>query len=242
MIWIYIVINMDGDDMINIYNKFADCKCYEVAIVVDVLRASTTITTLLSFVDEIYITTSTERKEKGVYIGERRGKKIKGFDFGNSPTEILANKEKIKERYMAGEDIILSTTNGTRVLKNLNAEEIYIGAIINAKFVADVVKKYDNVSLVPCHRENTFAIDDFIGCGIISKYINTYMNTEFDEFIKVALELVKGDWRSLILNSSSARNLKNLGYEGDVAFAMLENSFEVVGSYNKEESKVVRVK
>ncbi|ACX72238.1 2-phosphosulfolactate phosphatase [Methanocaldococcus vulcanius M7] len=224
--------------MINIYNKFADSKCYEVAIVVDVLRASTTITTLLSFIDEVYITTSTERREKGVYIGERKGKKIKGFDFGNSPTEILANKETIKERYMAGEDVILSTTNGTRVLKNLNADEIYIGAIINAKFVADIVKEHENVSLVPCHRENTFAIDDFIGCGIIANYLTH----EFDEFVKVALELIKGDWRSLILNSSSAQNLKNLGYEGDVTFAMLENSFKVVGSYKKEESKVVRVK
>ncbi|ACV24633.1 2-phosphosulfolactate phosphatase [Methanocaldococcus fervens] len=224
--------------MITLCNKFADYKCNDVAIVVDVLRASTTITTLLSFIDEVYITTSTSKKEEAIYIGERKGKKIENFDFGNSPTEILANKDVIKERYENGEKVILTTTNGTRVLKNLEAEQIFIGAIVNAKFVAEAVKDFEDISLVPCHRENNFAIDDFIGCGVIAKYIDR----EFDEFIKAALELTKHDWMSLILNSSSAKNLKNLGYEKDVVFALLENSIDAVGIYDKEESKVVRFK
>ena len=50
--------------MITLCNKFAEYKCNNVAIVVDVLRASTTITTLLSFIDEVYITTSTAKKEE----------------------------------------------------------------------------------------------------------------------------------------------------------------------------------
>ncbi|XRO74622.1 2-phosphosulfolactate phosphatase [Methanocaldococcus sp. 28A] len=224
--------------MITLCNKFAEYKCNDVAIVVDVLRASTTIITLLSFIDEVYITTSTCREENAIYIGERKGKKIENFDFGNSPTEILANKDIIKERYENGEKVILSTTNGTRVLKNLDAEHIFIGAIVNAKYVAEAVKEFEDISLIPCHRENNFAIDDFIGCGIIAKYLNR----EFDEFIKAAVELTKHDWMSLILNSSSAENLKNLGYERDVMFALLENSIDAVGIYNKEESKVIRFK
>ncbi|XRO76917.1 2-phosphosulfolactate phosphatase [Methanocaldococcus sp. 10A] len=224
--------------MITLCNKFAEYKCNDVAIVVDVLRASTTITTLLSFIDEVYITTSTCREENAIYIGERKGKKIENFDFGNSPTEILANKDIIKERYETGEKVILTTTNGTRVLKNLDAEHIFIGAIVNAKYVAEAAKEFENISLVPCHRENNFAIDDFIGCGIIAKYLNR----EFDEFIKAAVELTKHDWMSLILNSSSAENLKNLGYERDVMFALLENSIDAVGIYNKEESKITKFK
>ncbi|MEO2117084.1 MAG: 2-phosphosulfolactate phosphatase, partial [Methanocaldococcus sp.] len=110
--------------------------------------------------------------------------------------------------------------------------------IVNAKYVAKAVEEFEDVSLIPCHRENSFAIDDFIGCGIIAKYLNG----EFDEFIKAALELTKHDWISLILNSSSAKNLKNLGYERDVTFALLENSMDAVGIYNREESKVVRFK
>ena len=222
--------------MITVCNKFADYKCGDVAIVVDVLRASTTITTLLSFIDEVYITTSTVRKENAIYIGERGGSKLKDFDFGNSPTEILANKDIIKERYENGEKVILTTTNGTRVLKSLNAEHIFIGAIVNAKFVANAVKDFENISLVPCHRENSFAIEDFIGCGIIAKYIDK----DVDELTKVALELVKHDWMSLILNSSSAQNLRYLGYEKDIFFSMLENNIDAVGIYKKEESKIVR--
>jgi len=226
------------DSMITLCNRFTEYKCGNVAIVVDVLRASTTITTLLSFIDEVYITTSTSKKENAIYIGERKGRKIEGFDFGNSPTEILANKDIIKERYENGEKVILTTTNGTRVLKSLDAEHIFIGAIVNAKYVAKAVEDFEDVSLVPCHRENNFAIDDFIGCGVIAKYLNG----EFDEFIKAALELTKHDWMSLILNSSSAENLKNLGYEKDVTFAILENSIDAVGIYKKDKSKVVRFK
>ena len=224
--------------MITVCNKFADYKCGDVAIVVDVLRASTTITTLLSFIDEVYITTSTVRKENAIYIGERKGKKIENFDFGNSPTEILANKDIIKERYENGEKVFLTTTNGTRVLKNLDAEHVFIGAIVNARYVAKAVEGFENISLVPCYRENNFAIDDFIGCGVIAKYLNG----EFDEFIKTAIELTKHDWMSLILNSASAENLKNLGYGKDVTFALLENSIDAVGVYDREESKVVRFK
>ena len=223
--------------MITLFNKFTEYRCGDVAIVVDVLRASTTITTLLSFIDEVYITTSTAKKEENaIYIGERGGAKLKDFDFGNSPTEILANKDIIKERYENGEKVILTTTNGTRVLKSLNAEHIFIGAIVNAKFVANAVKDFENISLVPCHRENSFAIEDFIGCGIIAKYIDK----DVDELTKVALELVKHDWMSLILNSSSAQNLRYLGYEKDIFFSMLENNIDAVGIYKKEESKVVR--
>jgi 2-phosphosulfolactate phosphatase len=224
--------------VITVCNKFVDYKCGDVAIVVDVLRASTTITTLLSFIDEVYITTSTVRKENAIYIGERKGKKIENFDFGNSPTEILANKDIIKERYENGEKVFLTTTNGTRVLKNLDAEHVFIGAIVNARYVAKAVEGFENISLVPCYRENNFAIDDFIGCGVIAKYLNG----EFDEFIKTAIELTKHDWMSLILNSASAENLKNLGYERDVTFALLENSIDAVGVYDREESKVVRFK
>jgi 2-phosphosulfolactate phosphatase len=224
--------------VITVCNKFADYKCGDVAIVVDVLRASTTITTLLSFIDEVYITTSTVRKENAIYIGERKGKKIENFDFGNSPTEILANKDIIKERYENGEKVFLTTTNGTRVLKNLDAEHVFIGAIVNARYVAKAVEGFENISLVPCYRENNFAIDDFIGCGVIAKYLNG----EFDEFIKTAIELTKHDWMSLILNSASAENLKNLGYGKDVTFALLENSIDAVGVYDREESKVVRFK
>jgi 2-phosphosulfolactate phosphatase len=225
--------------MITLFNKFTEYRCGDVAIVVDVLRASTTITTLLSFIDEVYITTSTaKREENAIYIGERKGIKLKDFDFGNSPSEILANKDIIKERYENGEKVILTTTNGTRVLKSLNAEHIFIGAIVNAKFAANAVKDFENVSLVPCHRENSFAIEDFIGCGIIAKYIDK----DVDELTKVALELVKHDWMSLILSSSSAQNLRNLGYEKDIFFSMLENNIDAVGIYKKEESKVVRFK
>lgn len=63
------------DSMITLCNRFTEYKCGNVAIVVDVLRASTTITTLLSFIDEVYITTSTSKKRKcHIHWREKRKK------------------------------------------------------------------------------------------------------------------------------------------------------------------------
>lgn len=108
-------------------------------IIIDVLRASTTICTLLELCDKIYITDSLEKAEKienSIKIGERNAQKIEGFDFGNSPVELIVNKNLIKEHANNGGNIVLTTTNGTRVLENISSEHILIGSITNAEEVA----------------------------------------------------------------------------------------------------------
>ncbi|ENN95802.1 2-phosphosulfolactate phosphatase [Methanocaldococcus villosus KIN24-T80] len=205
----------------HIYNGFLNQKIKDKVIVVDVLRASTTITTLLSIVDEVYITDSIERREKGIYIGERGGVKVKGFDFNNSPIEILKNRDIIEERYNNGEKIYLSTTNGTRVLRSLKAKEIFIGAIVNAKAVSEV----GDATLIPCHRMGEFAIEDIVGCAYIAKYWGNDFGLANPE---------------LVINSEAAKHLKAIGYEGDVYFSIMENTYDIVGYYIKEDGKVVR--
>ncbi|WP_457611822.1 2-phosphosulfolactate phosphatase [Methanocaldococcus sp.] len=201
----------------------------DIAVVVDILRFSSTVTTLLSFIDEIYIASNV--RERGIYIGEKFGVKIENYDYGNSPLEILKNKEIIKERYENGEKVFIKTTNGTRVLESLKCEEVYIGSILNARYVA----KLKDFTLIPCHRMDNFAIEDFIGCGVIAKYCE-----DLDESALAAKLLAEKDYREIILKSKSAENLKRLGYENDIYFCLLENLYNVVGKYEKDEKRIVR--
>lgn len=79
-----------------------------------------------------------------VLIGERHGKKCEGFDYGNSPSSILAENVK-------GKRIIHTTSAGTQGIVNAKgASEIITGSLVNAKAVAEYIRSRqpENVSLV----------------------------------------------------------------------------------------------
>lgn len=79
-----------------------------------------------------------------VLIGERNGKRCEGFDFGNSPSTV--QPETVK-----GKTILHTTSAGTQGIVNaIGASEIITGSLVNAKAVAEYIKKSqpDTVSLV----------------------------------------------------------------------------------------------
>ena len=69
-----------------------------------------------------------------ILIGERAGKKVDGFDFGNSPTEI----ESVD---FSGKTVVHTTTNGTAgVLAAVRAEEVITGSFSNAAAVCRYIQ------------------------------------------------------------------------------------------------------
>lgn len=219
-------------------------------IVIDVLRASATICTLLDLCDKIYITGSIEKAENienSIKIGERNAKKIEGFDFGNSPVELTVNKNLIKEHFENGGNIVLTTTNGTRVLENIVSDHILIGSITNAKSVAKKAYKLakennKGIMLVPVHRKGNFAIEDFIGAGIIADYIfkeydEKIPDEKFEELIPARM-LTKSDWVRKIFESNSGKNLKELGYFEDLIFCTSKNTQKSVGIFDKKSGSI----
>lgn len=236
----------------NEIQKTVDFSDYCV-IVIDVLRASATICTLLDLCDKIYITGSIEKAENienSIKIGERNAKKIEGFDFGNSPVELTVNKNLIKEHANNGGNIVLTTTNGTRVLENIVSEHILIGSITNAQSVAKKAYKLakennKGIMLVPVHRKGNFAIEDFIGAGIIADYIFKEYDEEipdekFEELIP-ARTLTKSDWVRKIFESNSGKNLKELGYFEDLIFCTSKNTQKSVGIFDKKSGSISSV-
>ena len=100
-----------------------------------------------------------------VLIGERHGRKLDGFDFGNSPSTV--NPEAIR-----GKRIIHTTSAGTQGLTNaVHAEEILTGSFLNARAVADYIrgKAPDKVSLVCMGKEGLEPAEEDELCALYLK-------------------------------------------------------------------------
>ena len=111
----------------------------DTSIMVDALRASTTMISALNKYEKVIPCFTPEEgfklkdKNGGVLAGERGGEKIEGFDIGNSPTGL--------KDYDSDERIlILTTSNGTRILENMTSQ-VLIGSLINAKAVGEASTK-----------------------------------------------------------------------------------------------------
>ena len=106
-----------------------------VAVVIDVLRASTTVVHALASGAQAVIPCETideareqsTRRSSGTVLlgGERGGERIDGFDLGNSPLEFTPEA-------VAGKTIVFTTTNGTKALKQCaSADRVLIGTFVN---------------------------------------------------------------------------------------------------------------
>ena len=75
-----------------------------------------------------------EKIPNSILVGERKGKKCEGFDYGNSPSTV-------DREHVAGKTVIHTTSAGTQGIVNAqNAEEIITGSLVNAKAIVSYIK------------------------------------------------------------------------------------------------------
>ena len=222
----------------------------DLSIMVDALRASTTIITALDKFKEIYPVYTPEeaieiaKKTDSALSGERTGRTIEGFELGNSPGEM-------KEYQGKKDSLVLTTTNGVRVLENMESEIILIGSFINAKACAKAACELarEHIEIVMGGFERTFAIEDFLAAGEIIYWIQKELEEEnklniddiayFKEetgITEYALSAIlasrdKDLVKKNSIKSKSGRRLAYLGFEDDVLFCVKENISENVGIY-----------
>ncbi len=85
-----------------------------------------------------------EKIPGSILVGERKGKKCEGFDYGNSPSTV--DREHVK-----GKTVIHTTSAGTQGIVNAqNAAEIITGSLVNAKAIVSYIKSKnpETVSIV----------------------------------------------------------------------------------------------
>lgn len=147
-----------------------------IAVVIDVLRASTTIITALAngaarvrpMADVAAARAcAAALGPGGILGGERGGVRIDGFDLGNSPAEYARDR-------VAGRSLVITTTNGTAALAACRAaREIVVGAIVNRSAVVAAVRRLaaaadcDAVHLVCAGTDGAVTAEDVLAAGAI---------------------------------------------------------------------------
>ena len=159
-------------------------------------------------------------------IGERGSAKVAGFDFGNSPTEILGSE------IPPDCTVVLSTTNGTRVVEAAaGAQAILTGAFVNAESLAETLSDgtYNDagVAVIGCGWEGRHASEDEAAAGAILHRLRS-RGAELDERAGRVVQRYLSRSKGALKSNSAARRLKRLGYERDLDFCLAEDTVPVV--------------
>jgi 2-phosphosulfolactate phosphatase len=193
-----------------------------VAVVVDVLRATSTIAqALASGYERVFCCREVEdalamreRLGEGLLGGERNATKIEGFDIGASPREVLDP---------AGTTtLIYSTTNGTKAVLAAAAScrEVLLGSLLNLSAVARAVR--DDCVIVCAGFQGRFALDDAYCAGRIVQLLGG----EVADAAK-ACGILAGSFASAH-EALLARTYGPPGLEDDIRFCAQEDTIDVV--------------
>lgn len=173
-------------------------------VVIDVLRASTTIIQALqNGAKEIIPVASVEFAVKvsggmfgGLTLlgGERNTKKLDGFALGNSPLEYT-------QEVVGGKAIILFTTNGSRaIVKAKFSEHLIIAAFTNLNAVAKHLVNHGKDFEILCSgRGNSFSMEDVVCAGkLISEVQKIQKDIELTDSAKASVALSKSIGKSIL--------------------------------------------
>ena len=195
-----------------------------VGIVVDVLRATSTIAQALASgvrrvlcCAEIEDALALRAEIPGSLVGgERKAVRIEGFDVGASPREFLEPR---------ADTLILSTTNGTRTILRAaeRCEVVLLGSLLNLGAVGDELRERGEDAVVVCAGfKGAFALDDAYCAGRIVALLEAERSDA-----AIAAELVArsfSDAHTALL----ARTYGPPGLEEDILFCSRESVLPVV--------------
>ncbi len=196
-------------------------------VVVDAFRASTTIAVLVSKGARVVPVASIEEAaavDAALRVGERGSAKVAGFDFGNSPTELL------RARIPPGSLVVVSTTNGTRVVEAAEAAPaLFTGAFVNASATAEALSDggFREVVVIGCGWRGRRSSEDEAAAGAILHRLRR-RGAGLDARAERVVEAYLSGPRRRLRRNSAARRLDRLGYGKDVWFCLREDAVPVV--------------
>ncbi|MBE7517787.1 MAG: 2-phosphosulfolactate phosphatase [Thermoflexaceae bacterium] len=200
-------------------------------VVVDLLRATTTIATLfaaglreLVAVSEIERAREWARREGCLLFGEVGGLPPPGFDYGNSPVE--ADAAPVRDGRA-----VLFTTNGTAALCALAGRgSVMAGALANLDAVAREAAAFGEVAIV-CAGEaggRRFALEDFAAAGVIARRVEEHLpGARPGDGALLAMRCAP-EVEELARASAHGRAMAALGFEGDISFALRADTSRAV--------------
>jgi len=212
------------------------------AIVIDVMRTSTTIVTALEAGALSIVPVETIMEAKAIARngdllgGERFCKRISGFDLGNSPQEYTSPTIRNKR-------VILTTTNGTRaIVRSKRAAELFIASLSNADACIDAaIQSKRDIVLLCAGSHDQFTLEDGFCAGrMIAKLIadNSIQQLTMNDFGYAMLSLyehMKHRISEALQDGLSGKRLQTIGMSDDIAACIQLDSSKIVPYLNKGE-------
>ena len=201
----------------------------DIYIVIDVVRATTTLSVLFErHIERVFAANTLEQAQNAaqkhpsrLLAGERHALPLPGFDYGNSPAQFA-------ELDLRGHELILTTTNGTRAFHACPSESIRLaGCFYNAYAVTSYALKIaeehgSNVVIVCAAESNYFALDDATCAGYLAMELQRqYPSITISDDVYAGMALYHSYAPPKLADvANSARSIRNAGLERDLEFCM----------------------
>ncbi|HET6527115.1 MAG TPA: 2-phosphosulfolactate phosphatase, partial [Balneolaceae bacterium] len=214
----------------------------KVVVMIDVLRASSTIAAALQNGAKGVIPAGdmeTAAKiaqnldfNKFLLSGEKNGIKIESFHLGNSPLE--HSPETVK-----GKTIILNTTNGTKAIKRAaKAKKILVGSFLNLAAVVDYLEQIDDEAVLVCAGwRGHLSFEDLLCAGnIIYEITSGRLPEKARDGTKTAFGLFEkfgDDIEKAVKSSDYAERLREIVSEDDLSFCCQVSKTRVLPAMNE---------
>ena len=204
-------------------------------VVVDVLRATSTIVTALAHGVKQFVVV--DKLEKCLSLmalgfitaGERYGKRLEGCDLGNSPLDFVHDS-------YAGEKIALTSTNGTQaILTSTTAKTLLLGAFVNLQAISDYLIVNKQPALVMCAgSQGNLSPEDLLFAGALCDRLQKRYTPSDD--MRLAGQLytqAKKDLFAYLSPFEHTQRLLALGLEEDIHFCLLTDKYQVLPNYER---------
>ncbi len=216
-----------------------------IVVIIDVLRATSTIATALSNgaksiipVDSVAECIRIGKQIESITAGERDGKIAEGLENGNSPFEY-------PREFIEGKTLVLTTTNGTKLLHmalDKNAKGIITGSFPNISAVCDyLVAQNQNVILGCAAWKNRVNVEDTLFAGAVINRIgkNFSINCDSSQIATTMYNDAKKDMYEFMKKKKAShyQRLSGFGLEKDIRYCFTEDLANVLVVY--EEGKLV---
>jgi len=219
-------------------------------VVLDILRATTTMMTALANGAEAIIPVSEisealaikQQRPEVLLAGERNGLRIRAnqtggidFDLGNSPREFLPEK-------VRGKTIVMTTTNGTRALRAcVHAEAVLVGSFLNLRAVSHWVRNESpqHLLLVCGGTHDQAALEDTLAAGALCERLWPYYASgqvaDSAEIARRIYPLLQADLLGAMKHSRNGQRLLNSSeLRGDVYFCVQRETLNFVAGLHKD--------
>lgn len=213
-----------------------------IVVVIDILRATSTIATALhNGAKEVIPVDSVEkcirlgREMACITAGERDGKIAEGLQYGNSSFEY-------PREFVQGKILVLTTTNGTKLLHMAlakGATEIITGSFLNISAVCDhLLEMKKNVILACAGWKDKINIEDTLFAGaVIARLKDQFeINCDASKIAACLYEQAKGNLYEFMKtnNASHFERLTNFGLDQDIRHCLTTDIANVLPYYQNE--------